>query len=140
MAVVMFSVVAFGQVRATHVVKGRNLLAKEAIVCFVDFRIGLVVGKSEADIGNGKYCKYTIDRKKFFSLLTPMPPATFYMGGNVRAKVCLSVKDIYYVDYNGVVRHGGERFQINKLAFTKALRRLGGGEGEFNSEERHPKR
>jgi hypothetical protein len=124
---VLFAV-ALGRSRvaqATEVVSGGGL-TEGAVVCFVDFRIGLVVGKSEADIGNKKYCRYSIERKIFLSLIKFAPPSNFYMSNNVRAKVIFSQKDIYYIDYNGVVRHGGERFQIDKSAFTKTLHRLYG--------------
>ena len=126
MALLIFLTTILGQVKAAQVVKGNPVSSNEALVCFVDFRIGLVVGKSEADIGNIKYCRYAIDRKKFLSLMTSMPTSTFYMSGNVRAKISWSDKDVYFVDYNGIVRHGEAKVQINKIDFTKALRKIGG--------------
>jgi hypothetical protein len=113
-----------GQVQASPAIKHGVVYAKEAPVCFVDFRIDLVVGKSESDIGDDQYCRYAIDREKFLSLLTPAPASTFYMNGNVRAKVSMSAKDEYFIDYNGVVRFGDKKFQVSKKNFTNALRKL----------------
>jgi hypothetical protein len=98
----------------------------DVVACFVDFRIGRVVGISEADISNKKYCKYAIDREKFLSLLTPIPASTPYMKGNVRALVSLSAEDKYFIDYSGVVRLGEKKFEINKSVFTNSLRLING--------------
>lgn len=122
------------QVSAAGTPNNISIMSTGARVCFVDFRIGLVIGKSETEIGDARYCRYVIDRKKFISLLVPVPSSTFYMRGNVRAKVSMSDKNVYFIDYNGVVRHGREKFEINKMTFTHALRGLDvdvkNGEGE----------
>jgi hypothetical protein len=101
-----------------------HLSDRDAAVCFVDFRIDLVIGKTEAGIGKKKYCRYSIDRHVFLSLIKPVPVSTFYMNNNIRAKVCLSSNEIYFIDYNGIVKHGRERFEIDKKIFTNALRKL----------------
>jgi hypothetical protein len=124
LVLLVFPFAIFNQAKAAQLTKKDPVLLNEAMVCFVDFRIGLVVGKSESDIGDSKYCRYAVDRKKFLSLLTSVPASTFYMSNNVRAKISLSTKDVYFIDYNGVVRLGDERFKISKKAFTEAIREI----------------
>ncbi len=82
------------------------------------------MGRTEADIGQGKYCKYAMDKKKFLSMLSPRPASEFYMDNNVRAKVIVSPSSSYFIDYNGVVRFEEKKFKINKKDFMNAIKKL----------------
>ena len=124
LTLLIFLTVVLGQVAAAQANQQNPIALNDAQVCFVDFRIGLVVGKSEGDIADNQYCKYTIEKKKFLSLLTTLPASAFYMGNNVRAKVSLTENDAYFVDYNGVVRFGSKKFKIDKMLFKKTLRSI----------------
>jgi hypothetical protein len=112
------------QARASQVLNESPVSANDALVCLVDFRIDLVVGKDEYDIGDSQYCKYEVDQKKFLSLLTSMSSSAVYMENNVRAKVSFSKSVVYFIDYNGVVRIGSKRFEIDKFKFIKMIRKI----------------
>ena len=43
------------------------------------------------------------------------------MPGYARAKVILAPGDVYFVDNSGIVRHGTEKFAVDKTAFANAL-------------------
>ena|ERR1700761_205984 len=104
--------------------EGQVVGSSDVAVCFWDFRAESPVSKSETDIDRPYYCRYTVDRVAFLKLLSPRPASEFYMPGYVRAKITLSLGDVYFVDNRGIVRHGDQRFAVDKDQFSSALKEL----------------
>ena len=96
----------------------------EAEVCFWDFRSEAPVGKSETDLDSSRFCRYAVDKQAFLKLLSPRPVSEGYMPGYVRAKIILAPDDVYFVDNSGIVRHGNDKFAVDKIAFSDALKEL----------------
>jgi len=99
---------------------------QSALVCFIDFRVGLAIGRNEEEIGSKGPCRYTIDKKVFRSMLLPRKDSEFYQKSNVRAKIIYSPTEVYFIDANGVVRFGDHKFVVNKDEFTKYVKDIHG--------------
>src|ERR1700761_7259744 len=95
--------------------------AADVEVCFWDFRSEAPVSKNEADLDSARFCRYAVNRQTFLKLLSPRPASEGYMPGYTRAKVILAPGDVYFVDNSGIVRHGNEKFAMDKTAFANAL-------------------
>jgi len=114
----------------TDAIKEKQTIASsEALVCFIDFRIEFIVGKTEKDFQNQKLlrsiCKYSIDKEEFLHLLSSKISTEPYSSGDVRAKVIFSSEMVYFIDRRGLVRYGDKEFFIDKAKFTASLKKRG---------------
>jgi len=118
---ILVAEVACGKISA----EAKHVRQSVGTVYYYGFEIERITGIPEAQIAE-LGCAYEIDKESFLKMLKQPRgrPPFGYDSSDVRAKISFSKQEIYFVEYQGVVRGSENARLIDKSEFVSALKRV----------------
>jgi hypothetical protein len=90
-------------------------------VYLIGFHVELYVPYSESNIENG-FCIGQIIKKDFFNSVLEKNKKLYYDASDVRAKIIFADNDIYFINREGISRHGEDFYLIDTDKFQKMVK------------------